>query len=64
MERLQKIIAQSGYCSRRKAEDLILQGRVKVNGKTVDILGTKVRPQDDIQIDGNVLKKKRRSIMS
>ena len=57
MERLQKIIAQSGYCSRRKAEELILQGRVKVNGKTVDILGTKVRPQDDIQIDGKRIEK-------
>lgn len=57
MERLQKIIAQSGYCSRRKAEELILQGRVKVNGKIVDILGTKVRPQDDIQVDGKRIEK-------
>ena len=42
MLRLQKYLADSGIASRRKAEELILQGRVKVNGKIVDTLGTKI----------------------
>ena len=37
MERLQKIIASSGYCSRRKAEELILAGKVKVDGQVVKV---------------------------
>lgn len=41
MERLQKIIAQSGYCSRRKAEELITKGEVEVNGEVVKTLGAK-----------------------
>ena len=35
MERIQKVIAQSGYCSRRKAEELIVKGKVYVNGKKI-----------------------------
>ena len=42
--RLQKYIASSGVASRRKAEELILQGKIKVNGKTVTELGSKVNP--------------------
>jgi 23S rRNA pseudouridine2605 synthase len=52
MERLQKIIAQSGFCSRRKAEELITEGRVKVNGKVVTELGTKADVEDIITVDG------------
>lgn len=52
MERLQKIIANSGYTSRRKAEELILNGHVSVNGKMVTELGIKVNPNDIILIDG------------
>ena len=52
MERLQKIIAQSGFCSRRKAEELIIEGRVKVNGKVVTELGTKADVEDIITVDG------------
>jgi len=55
MERLQKIIASSGYCSRRKAEELIKKGLVFVNGKRVTELGTKVESTDEIEIDGNIL---------
>ncbi len=55
MERLQKIIASSGYCSRRKAEDLIKQGKVLVNGKKVAELGTKASFGDEILIDGKLL---------
>ncbi len=52
MERLQKAIAASGYASRRKAEELILQGRVKVNDAIVTTLGTKVKKGDYIEVDG------------
>lgn len=45
--RLQKFLANSGVCSRRKAEELIVSGKVKVNGKTVTELGTKVDPDVD-----------------
>ena len=48
MERLQKVIASSGVCSRRKAEELIVNGKVKVNGKVVTELGTKVDNKDEI----------------
>lgn len=52
MERLQKVIANYGYCSRRKAEELILADKVYVNGKLVNELGTKVDSKDKILIDG------------
>ena len=55
MERLQKVIAASGVASRRKAEELILNGKVTVNGKKVYELGTKVDTKDEIKIDGNVI---------
>ncbi len=52
MERLQKVLAQAGIASRRKAEELILAGRVQVNGHTVETLGAKVDPeQDTIEVD-------------
>ena len=57
MERLQKVIAESGYTSRRKAEELIVQGKVKVNGKVVTELGTKVSDKDEIEIDNKILVK-------
>lgn len=54
--RLQKIIAQAGIVSRRKAEELILNGRVQVNGQTVTELGTKADPKrDHIRVDGKLL---------
>lgn len=54
--RLQKIIAQAGIVSRRKAEELILNGRVQVNGQLVTELGTKADPErDHIRIDGKLL---------
>ena len=51
MERLQKVIAQSGYCSRRKAEEFIKQGKVYVNGEKVTELGIKVNANDDIVVN-------------
>ena len=44
-QRLQKVIADAGVASRRKAEELIVDGRVRVNGRTIRELGTKVDPE-------------------
>ena len=61
--RLQKIISDSGYCSRRKAEELISQGRVKVNGRPVKV-GDKADPSKDlISIDGENLRIERRKTL-
>ena len=57
MERLQKVIAQAGIASRRKAEELIVNGKVKVNGKVVTELGTKVNTSDEIIVDGKIIEK-------
>lgn len=55
MERLQKVIANSGYTSRRKAEELILAGKVKVNGNIITELGTKVKTSDIIEVENTIL---------
>ena len=57
MERLQKVIANSGCCSRRKAEQLITSGKVRVNGVLVTELGFKVSGKELITVDGNVINK-------
>ena len=57
MERLQKVIANSGICSRRKAEELIKEGRVKVNNIVVKELGVKVSSKDKIKVDDKELSK-------
>jgi 23S rRNA pseudouridine2605 synthase len=57
MERLQKVIASSGLTSRRKAEELILEGKVTVNGKKITELGVKVEANDEIIVDGTLIKK-------
>ncbi|HWL12068.1 MAG TPA: pseudouridine synthase [Ureibacillus sp.] len=57
MERLQKVIAYAGIASRRKAEQLILEGKVRVNGKVVKELGTKVSNSDAIEVEGVKLEK-------
>ena len=52
-ERLQKVLAQAGLASRRGAEALITKGRVRVNGRIVKELGTKVDPhRDRVELDG------------
>ena len=53
MERIQKVIAQSGYCSRRKAEDFIKKGLVSVNGNVIREMGYKVNNDDYIEVEGN-----------
>ena len=52
MERLQKVIAQAGIASRRKAEQLIAEGKVKVNGETVTQMGVQVSPHDTVEVNG------------
>ncbi len=57
MERLQKVIANSGYCSRRKAEELIVQKKVTVNGEIVTELGTKVSNKDEVVVEATLINK-------
>lgn len=57
MERLQKVIAQAGIASRRKAEELITSGKVKVNGQVITELGTKVSEKDRIEVENKILEK-------
>lgn len=52
MERLQKVMAQAGVASRRKSEELIVSGRVKVNGVVVKELGTRVSSADKVEVEG------------
>ncbi len=60
-ERLQKYLAQCGIASRRKSEEYILQGKVKVNGIKITELGTKINPQKDkIEVDGKQIKQQQR----
>ena len=59
-ERLQKVIAQSGLTSRRKAEQLILEGKVTVNQKVVTTLGTRVSNRDEIAVNGVPIVKEER----
>ncbi len=57
-ERLQKYLANNGVAARRKCEEYILEGKVKVNGKVVTELGTKVNPETDkIEFKGREIKK-------
>ena len=55
--RLQKFLANAGVCSRRKAEEYILDGKVKVNGKVVNELGIKVNPdKDEIIFESKIIR--------
>ncbi len=61
MVRLQKFLAEAGVASRRASEQIILEGRVQVNGRAVTELGTKVDPAcDRVSVDGRALKIKRK----
>lgn len=57
MERLQKVIAEAGIASRRKAEELIVNGKVKVNGKVIRELGTKVTSSDKVEVNDKLIEK-------
>jgi 23S rRNA pseudouridine2605 synthase len=54
-ERLQKVLSRAGIASRRQAEQLIREGRVRVNGETVAELGKRVSASDEIRVDGNLV---------
>ena len=58
MPRLNKYIALTGFCSRRKADELITNGQVKVNDKIITELGFYVREKDRVFIDGKLVKPK------
>ena len=62
-ERLQKVLAQAGVASRREAEEYITAGRVKVNGKVVKELGTKVGPNAFIMVDGHPIHRERKTYL-
>lgn len=57
MTRINKYIAESGYCSRRKADELVASGKVKINGVVVDTCGTLIGKNDIVTIDGVQLTK-------
>ena len=62
-ERLQKYLASSGIASRRKAEELILNGKIKVDGRTVTELGTKINPEVNVvEYNGEVIKQEERKV--
>jgi 23S rRNA pseudouridine2605 synthase len=53
-ERLQKFLSRAGVASRRKAEEMIIAGKVKVNGKRAE-LGMKVKPEDEVRVNGKMV---------
>ncbi|MBS1704907.1 MAG: rRNA pseudouridine synthase [Armatimonadetes bacterium] len=55
-ERLHKVLARNGIASRRKAEELIANGRVSVNGEVVTQMGVKVTDEDEIRLDGELVR--------
>ena len=56
MIRLNKYISNSGVCSRREADVLIAEGKIKINNKVVTALGTKVTREDEVVFNGKILK--------
>ena len=61
--RLQKFLADNGIASRRKCEQIILENRVKVNGKLINTLGTKINPEEDlVEVDGKTIKERNQKI--
>jgi len=58
LERIAKYLARAGIASRRESEKLVAEGRIKVNGKTIDTPATKVSPKDKVEFDGKVVDKK------
>lgn len=62
-ERLQKYMASCGVASRRKCEDIILQGRVKINGKVVKELGLKINDEKDkVTVDNKIIKREEKKV--
>ena len=59
MHRVQKLLSNYGYCSRRKAEELIIEGRVKVNNKVITI-GDKATEEDILKVDNKIVNKNKK----
>ncbi len=57
-ERIAKVLARAGVCSRRDAEKLVAEGQVKVNGKVLDTPAWKVKPTDKIEVNGKLVEEK------
>ncbi|MEP3653668.1 MAG: pseudouridine synthase [Litorimonas sp.] len=55
LDRIAKYLARAGVASRRDSEKLVAEGRIKVNGKTIDTPATKVGPKDKVEFDGNLV---------
>ena len=64
MERLQKYLSSCGIASRRKSEELILAGKVKVNGVVVRELGTKVSDKDEVEVKNMEVYRKQKEYYS
>ncbi len=62
LKRLNKFIGETGYCSRREADKLIEDGRVTING-IVPEMGTKVTPDDEVRIDGKLIREKNEKLI-
>ncbi|MCI8383314.1 MAG: rRNA pseudouridine synthase [Clostridia bacterium] len=61
--RLQKFLAEAGIASRRKAEELIVQGKIKVNHKQVTELGTRINPKKDkVEYEGKIVKREEEKV--
>ncbi|WP_127844311.1 pseudouridine synthase [Psychroflexus aestuariivivens] len=52
--RINKFLSQVGFCSRRKADELLAQGRITINGEIPE-MGTKVKPEDQVEVDGKII---------
>ncbi|MBK0370811.1 23S rRNA pseudouridine(2604) synthase RluF [Flavobacterium agrisoli] len=62
LKRLNKFIAETGFCSRREADKFIEEGRVTING-SIPELGTKVSPNDEVRIDGKLIHEKNEKLV-
>jgi len=60
--RLQKFLAEAGVASRRKSEELILQGRVEINGRKITVPGCKVSESDIVKVDGKVVRQEKKKV--
>lgn len=60
--RLQKFLAEAGVASRRKSEEIILQGRVDINGSIITELGSKVKDGDIVKVDGKIIKQEEKKV--
>jgi 23S rRNA pseudouridine2604 synthase len=62
LKRINKYLSEAGYCSRRAADKLINEGRVTING-TVPEMGTKVAPNDEVHVDGQLIKNNKKAFV-